>query len=100
MAHVAANHDVLTLEEAAGFLRVSPEVAEELANRGAIPGRRIGEEWRFLRSSIEDWLRRPDYKQSLLGQAGSLRDDETLADLLQGIYAARGRSEVDSSGES
>jgi excisionase family DNA binding protein len=89
MAHVAANYDVLTLDEAAEFLRISPEVAEQLASRGAIPGRRIGEEWRFLRHSIEEWLRRPDYKKTLLAQAGSWREDETLADMLKAIYAAR-----------
>ena len=33
---VGAN--VLTLEEAAAFLRVSPEDVDELASRGALPG--------------------------------------------------------------
>ena len=99
MSQVVTNQDVLTLEETADYLRVSVEAAEELAVRGAIPGRRIRGEWRFLRSAIEDWLRRPDYKQALLAQAGSLRDDESLAELRKAIYAARGRPEVDDSAE-
>jgi excisionase family DNA binding protein len=99
MSQVITNYDVLTLEEAAGFLRVSIETAEELATRGAIPGRRVEHEWRFLRSAIENWLRGPDYKQSLLAQAGALRDDESLATIREMIYAERGRSEVDDSPE-
>jgi excisionase family DNA binding protein len=99
MSQVATNHDVLTLEEVADYLRVPVDATEELAARGAIPGRRIRGEWRFLRNAIEDWLRRPDYKQALIAQAGSLRDDESLAELRNAIYAARGRPEVDDSAE-
>lgn len=99
MSQVITNVDVLTLEEAAGFLRVSIETAEELAARGAIPGRRVEHDWRFLKSAIEDWLRGPDYKQSLLGQAGALKDDESLATIRDMIYAERGRPEVDDSPE-
>jgi excisionase family DNA binding protein len=99
MSQVITNHDVLTLEEAAGFLRISAQSAEKLATQGTIPGRRIHDEWRFLRSALEDWLRRPDYKQALLNQAGALRDDESLAELRDAIYAARGRPEADHSAE-
>ena len=97
MSQVITNHDVLTLEEAANFLRISVQTAEELAAHGRIPGRRIRDEWRFLRNALEDWLRRPDYKQALLNQAGTLRDDESLTELRNAIYAARGRPEVDDS---
>ena len=99
MSQVVSNADVLTLEEAASFLRVSVGTAEDLANRGTIPGRRIRDEWRFLKSALEDWLRRPDHKQTLLNQAGTLRDDESLAELRRAIYAARGRPEVGDSTE-
>lgn len=44
MSQIAANHEVLTLEEAASYLRVSPEAAEQLATHGAIPARRIQDE--------------------------------------------------------
>lgn len=99
MSQVIAHHDVLTLDEAADFLRIPVEAVEELASRGAIPGRRIRDDWRFLRSALEDCLRRPDYQQALLNQAGRFRDDESLPELRQAIYAARGRPEVDDSAE-
>ena len=99
MSQVITNHEVLTLDEVADFLRISVQDAEELANRGTIPGRRIRGNWRFLRSALEDWLRKLDYKQALLNQAGALKDDESLETMLQMIYKERGRPEVDHSPE-
>jgi excisionase family DNA binding protein len=95
MSQILANHEVFTLEEAASYLRVSPEVADQLAARGVVPARRIQEEWRFLRSALDDWLRGPAYKQTLLGQTGALKDDDSLGELRRVVYADRGRPEVE-----
>jgi excisionase family DNA binding protein len=97
MSQVVTNHEVLTLEEAASYLRISYETTEQLAVRGSIPARRIEEEWRFLRGALDDWLRGPDDKQTMLGQAGALRDDNSLSELRKGIYAERGREEAEDS---
>ncbi len=99
MGQVATNHEVLTLDEAASYLRVSAEATEQLATRGEIPAHRIEDEWRFLRSALDHWLRGPDYKQTLLRQAGALEDDDSLAELRNAIYAERGRPEVENSAE-
>lgn len=99
MNQIVANHEVFTLEEAASYLRVAPEAAKQLATRGEIPARRIQEEWRFLRSALDDWLRGPDYKQTLLGQAGALKDDSSLDAVRGAIYNERGRPEVEHSTE-
>jgi excisionase family DNA binding protein len=48
--------DVLTLEEAAELLRVAPEVLAARAGAGEVPGRRIGDEWRFRREALLEWL--------------------------------------------
>jgi excisionase family DNA binding protein len=49
-------HDVLTLEEVADLLQVDPEEIEELAGGGELPGRRIGDAWRFARAAVLEWL--------------------------------------------
>jgi excisionase family DNA binding protein len=49
--------DVLTLAEAAKYLRVAEEKLADLATDGGVPARRIGGEWRFLRKALDDWLR-------------------------------------------
>jgi excisionase family DNA binding protein len=48
--------DVLTLEEVAQLLAVEPEAVAELARTGELPGRRIGEAWRFARAAVLEWL--------------------------------------------
>jgi excisionase family DNA binding protein len=48
--------DVLTLEEVAELLCVEPGAVEALAAAGELPGRRIGEAWRFARVAVLEWL--------------------------------------------
>ena len=48
--------EVLTVADAAELLQVETEVVERLAADGELPGRRIGEQWRFTRQAILDWL--------------------------------------------
>ena len=52
----AESGSVLTLSEAAEFLRVSAKTLGEMARRGVVPSQRVGREWRFLRSALEEWL--------------------------------------------
>jgi excisionase family DNA binding protein len=53
---IARPREVLTLAEAAAYLRVAEEELADLAVGGGIPARRIGGEWRFLRGALDDWL--------------------------------------------
>ncbi len=88
--------DVLTLEEVADYLRVPPDVIEKQAVRGTIPGRRIEDTWRFLKTAVDDWLRSQDSRTILLQQAGALADDEYLPQLRDAIYVLRERPETES----
>ena len=55
-----AELEVLTLEEAAELLRIAPDQLAELAESGDVPGRRLGEKWRFTRTALLNWLGNPD----------------------------------------
>jgi excisionase family DNA binding protein len=48
--------DVLTLEEVAELLSVEPDEVAALAASGELPGRHIGEVWRFARVAVLEWL--------------------------------------------
>jgi excisionase family DNA binding protein len=48
--------DVLTPKQAAEMLQVSEDEVVELAEAGKLPGRRIGERWRFSRPALIAWL--------------------------------------------
>jgi excisionase family DNA binding protein len=52
----AAGGDVLTLAQVAELLQVDEEAVAELAASGELPGRRIGEAWRFARYAVLSWL--------------------------------------------
>jgi len=73
--------NVLTLEETAAYLRLSPEVVIREAIAGNIPGRHVDHTWRFLKTAIDDWLRNRDQRAVLLRQAGVFANDETLQEI-------------------
>lgn len=51
------DHDeVLTIDELAIYLKVSKSTLYKLAQEGKVPGQKIGKHWRFLRSTIDEWL--------------------------------------------
>jgi excisionase family DNA binding protein len=48
--------EVLGVDEVAELLQAEPDAIRELAESGGLPGRKIGEEWRFLRRAVLAWL--------------------------------------------
>lgn len=57
--------DIVTADEAAGYLRVSKATILRLANRGVIQGVRIGRQWRFSRRVILSLVRKPELLQKI-----------------------------------
>jgi excisionase family DNA binding protein len=58
LAKMAAslNAEVLTLDQAASLLQLCSHTVSKLARKGDLPGRRIGREWRFVRSELLRWI--------------------------------------------
>lgn len=52
------NHEIMTIEEVAGYLRVSERTVYDWAQKGQLPGGKLGTTWRFKRSDIESWVNR------------------------------------------
>ena len=85
--------EVLTLAEAAAYLRVSEENVVRLIHDQDLPGRFVAEGWRFLKSALRDWLAKPMPKPSneaFLSTIGSWKDDPDLDEMLQGNLQATG----------
>jgi hypothetical protein len=98
MNGVAAN-DVLTLPEAAAYLRLSEdEVVRQMQQQG-LPGRQVEDGWRFLKSALRHWLcapRRAAGNQNFWEtQLGAFKDDSNLQQMVDEIYQERGRSVTD-----
>jgi excisionase family DNA binding protein len=68
-----SNHEILTLEEVAQYLRLKPQTIYKWAQEKRIPAVKLGKEWRFRRSVIDRWLD----EQMLGGDSGfgHLRED-------------------------
>lgn len=47
---------VMTSVEAAEYLKMHVKTVCRLAKEGKIPARKVGSEWRFLRSVLDRWL--------------------------------------------
>jgi excisionase family DNA binding protein len=80
---------ILTLEETAAYLRLSPATVVQRAVKGDIPGQHIGNTWHFLKTEIDHWQQTHDKRAILLKQAGALADDDTLEKLQSEIDRAR-----------
>ena len=87
-----ANLEVLTLAEAAAYLRVDEKQVLQMAQQGALPGRQIGDEWRFFKAALQAWLSVPGDKERLMELAGAWKDDPYLEDIVRQAYQQRARS--------
>ena len=57
---ISPSIDILTLEEAAEYLRFSPDRLQKAAEKSDLPGRLLDGEWRFSKAAIDHWLSTPE----------------------------------------
>jgi excisionase family DNA binding protein len=50
------DHEILTLEEVAHYLRLKPQTIYKWAQERRIPAVKLGKEWRFRKSLLDRWL--------------------------------------------
>src|SRR5437868_98734 len=91
----AEYHDVLTLAETAAYLRVPAKEVLRMVVSEKLPGRKFGAEWRFFKRALQNWLGGYQGKKGLLSQLGTNRDDPYLDEMLENIYAQRGRPQTE-----
>ena len=56
MTQMADNDKIMTLEEVAEYLRVKPQTIYTWAQEKKIPAAKLGKEWRFKKSMIDQWF--------------------------------------------
>ena len=54
----ADSNSVFTIEDLAKYLKISKSTLYKLAQRGELPGVKVGRHWRFHKDAVDDWLRR------------------------------------------
>jgi excisionase family DNA binding protein len=50
--------ELMTVEEVADYLRVTKKTIYRLLSQGKIPATKVGHQWRFDKTSIDEWLQR------------------------------------------
>src|SRR5262245_58308568 len=74
---VTSANEVLTLAETATYLRVREAEVIRLVQQQDLPARLLGNEWRFLKSAVQNWLQAParrGSKEAILSVAGAWKD--------------------------
>jgi len=55
--------DIMDADEVARLLKLNEQTVKRLANRGELPGFKIGGRWRFRREAIEEYIRKLERQQ-------------------------------------
>jgi excisionase family DNA binding protein len=79
--------EVLTLEETAELLDISPRALREAAARGEVPAQKIARRWRFSRFALHQWLGAGT--NPYLRHVGTLADNPLWAEVQATIEAKR-----------
>lgn len=48
--------EILTLPEVAQLLKVTDKTVYSLAQKGRLPGFKVGGQWRFRRADLDSWI--------------------------------------------
>ncbi len=88
--------EILSLAEAAAYLRLPEKDVIAATSTQGLPGRLVGGEWRFLKAAIQQWLSvsQPTAemrKAAQLALAGVWKDDPDAMEILEDAMRRRGR---------
>lgn len=53
---MAAHDEIMTIPEVAALLKIADKTVYVLAQRGKLPGFKVGGQWRFSRTAINTWI--------------------------------------------
>ncbi|MDD4202904.1 MAG: helix-turn-helix domain-containing protein [Candidatus Omnitrophica bacterium] len=57
------DHDIMTIEELADYLRMQKVTIYKHVQEGKIPAFKVGGAWRFKRSTIDKWIEEQEHKK-------------------------------------
>jgi excisionase family DNA binding protein len=102
------NDEIMTLEEVAAYLKLKPQTVYKWAQEEQIPAAKLGKEWRFRKSMLDEWIDTAIVLSKggfdLMWQASALAVRQKglsateLDRLLEEVSAATSRSKTESSG--
>lgn len=87
------DQETMDLGQLAAYLRRDKREVTRLVDRGKLPGRKVGGEWRFSRAEVNHWLETqlPGYTEeelSALDEGGAASDAPPLSNMLSAAAVA------------
>ncbi|MCX7826514.1 MAG: helix-turn-helix domain-containing protein [Verrucomicrobiae bacterium] len=67
------NLEIMTLQEVAEYLKLSERTIYGYAQRGVLPGIKIGSAWRFRKTDLDAWI---ENQRKLTEESTSNRNDK------------------------
>jgi excisionase family DNA binding protein len=88
--------ELMTINEVASYLRVNKKTVYRLLERGDIPARKVGHQWRFDKASIDQWLsqKQPEIKGAIL----AVDDEEIIRTLFKETLEELGHKVITAEG--
>ena len=71
-------HEIMTIEEVAAYIRVSERTVYDWAQKGDLPGGKLGTTWRFKRTDVENWVNSRISKQVAGKSSAGVTSSSTL----------------------
>lgn len=79
---------LMTIKDAANYLKISYSTIYKLVERGRIPAAKVGGAWRFKRDVLDDWLNSQIPKST--GTVLIVDDDARVRDVIRDIVIEQG----------
>src|SRR5574341_1868340 len=81
--------EILTIREVAGYLKLPVSTVYRLAERRDLPGHKVGRQWRFHKSVLDDWFRQ--HAATSRSAILVVDDEEAIRDLMVTALASKTR---------
>lgn len=62
--------DIVTIKEVATYLKINEKTIYKLAKEKRIPAFKIGGNWRFKKTAIDEWIKKNMYEENLNPEGG------------------------------
>jgi excisionase family DNA binding protein len=83
---------LMTIKEAAHYLRLTNSTLYKLVQKGKVPASKVGGAWRFKKGRLDDWLDSQYYQGS--GMVLVIDDDSRVRDILSDLIFSQGYQAV------
>ena len=81
--------EILTIREVAGYLKLPVSTVYRLAERRDLPGHKVGRQWRFHKSVLDDWFRQ--HAATSRSTVLVVDDEEAIRELMVTALATKTR---------